>query len=130
MKINYYYRQEWVPTGVDPNILEKTFGEWLETVAKDSIDRLIHCPAELTDEDIATLLTYIEMQRIRVPRQSDIAKELMRATILRLAPPDAVSAIQSGEVLLTMKDSARFDYMRMIIGGALSMVWPDGMGGF
>ena len=116
MKINYYYRQEWAPAGVDPNILEKTFGEWLETVAKDSIDRLIRCPAELTDEDTATLLTYIEMQRIRVPRQSDMAKKLMRATILRLAPADAVSAIQSGEVLLTMKDSARFDYMRMIIG--------------
>jgi len=116
MKINSYYRQEWAPPGVDPNIIEKTLGEWLETNAKDSIDRLIQCPAELTEDDTATLLTYIEMQRIRVPRQSETAKELMRATILRLAPPDAAAEIHAGKVLLTMKDSARFDYMRMIIG--------------
>ena len=70
MKINSYYRQDWAPPGVDPNVLEKTLGEWLEGAAKDSIDRLIHHPASLTDDDTATLLTYIELQRIRVPRQS------------------------------------------------------------
>ena len=86
---------------------------------------MIHCPAELTDEDTATLLTYIEMQRIRVPRQSDMAKKLMRATILRLAPADAVSAIQSGEVLLTMSAAARFDYMRMIIGSGSAFITTD-----
>ncbi len=116
MKINSYYRQDWAPPGVDPNVLEKTLGEWLEGAAKDAIDRLIHHPASLTDNDTATLLTYIELQRIRVPRQSKKAKELMRNTILRLAPPDAAAAIRGGEVLLTIKDSARFDYMRMVIG--------------
>ncbi len=30
MKINSYYCQDWVPPGVDPNILEKGLGEWLE----------------------------------------------------------------------------------------------------
>lgn len=116
MKINYYYRQEWAPPGVDPNILEKTLGEWLETAAKDSIDLLIRQPSALTDVDTATLLTYFELQRIRVPRQSEMAKALMRETLLRLAPPDAAAEICAGRVLLTIKDSARFEYMRMLIG--------------
>lgn len=115
MKINSYYRQEWAPPGVDPNIFEKTMGEWLERIAKDSIDRLIHSPGILTDKD-AILLNYIELQRIRVPRQSEVAKELMRQTILRLAPPDVAAAIQAREVLLTIKDSARFEYMRILNG--------------
>ena len=116
MKINSYYRQDWAPPGIDPNIFERTLGEWLEALAKDSIDRLIDFPASLTDQDTATLLNYIELQRVRVPRQAEAAKELMREVILRLAPPEAQKAIQVGEMVLTMKDSARFDYMRMIIG--------------
>lgn len=116
MKINSYYRQDWAPPGVDPNILEKKLGELLEREAKDSIDRLIHSPAALTDDDTATLCIYIELQRIRVPRQFETAKELLRATILRLASRDAAAAIRSGRFLLTIKDSARFDYLRNAIG--------------
>lgn len=116
MKIHSYYRQDWAPPGIDPNILEKTLGEWLEAAAKHSIDRLIHSPANLTDDDTATLLTYIELQRIRVPRQAEMAKELMRQVLLRIAPSEAVEAIQLGTVTLTIKDPARFDYMRMSIG--------------
>ena len=89
MTVNYYYRQEWVPSGVDPNILEKTLGEWLEKDAKESIDRLIHEPSTLTAQDTATLLVYLEVQRIRVPRQSDMAKASMRET------PYAASATRS-----------------------------------
>lgn len=40
----------------------------------------------------------------------------MRNTILRLAPSCATAAIRSGEISLTIKDSARFEYMRMCIG--------------
>jgi hypothetical protein len=116
MKINSYYRQDWVPPGVDPNIAEKILGEWLERDAKDSIDRLIRCPDELTGEETATILIYIESQRIRVPRQFRTAKGLMRATILQLAPCDAADAIRSGKVLLEIKDSARFQYMQILTG--------------
>jgi hypothetical protein len=116
MKINSYYRQDWAPAGIDQNIFEKTLGEWLEAEAKDSIDRLIDLPASLTDQDTATLLIYIELQRIRVPRQAEAAKKQMREVVLRLAPADALEAIQSGKVVLTIKDSARFDYMRMVTG--------------
>ena len=120
MKINSYYRQEWAPEGIDPNIMETTLGEGLEAEAKGAIDRLIGSPAQLTDGDTAALLAYIELQRIRVPRQAKTAKALMRATLLSMAPPDAVKAITSGEVQLKIKDSARFDYMRMMVGGLSS----------
>lgn len=116
MKINSYYRQDWAPPDIDPNIFEKTLGEWLEPAAKDSIDRLIHIPANLTDHDMAILLNYVGLQRVRVPRQAETAMELMREVILGLEPQETVKAIQAGEVVLTIKDSVFFDYMRMSIG--------------
>lgn len=45
-----------------------------------------------------------------------MAKLLMRETILRLAPTSISKSIQDGEMLLTMKESARFDYMRWMNG--------------
>lgn len=116
MKINSYYRQEWVPEGVAPNILETSLGEWLEAEAKNAIDKLHSTPEELDDQDIANLLTYFEFQRIRVPRQAEMGKALMRDLILKFSPLDAVEAIASGKFKLEMKDAARFDYMRHSIG--------------
>lgn len=111
-----FYRQEWAPAGIDPNILEKSLGEWMEVIAKNAIDRLILSPSELSDEEISTFLLYVEFQRIRVPRQAESAKALMRDTILRLAPPDIIADIRTGRFQLTMKKSAHFDYMRMMVG--------------
>ena len=88
----------------------------IESEIKTVIDCLIQSPEDLTDDGAATLLEYLEIQRIRVPRQADWAKALMRETILRLAPPDVTAHIESGAFQLTMKDSARFDFMRMTIG--------------
>ena len=45
MKINSYYRQDWAPERVDPNIMETKLGEWLEAEAKGAIDRLIGASA-------------------------------------------------------------------------------------
>ncbi len=116
MKIRYYYRQPWAPQGVDPNIMETALGNDLEGKAKFAIDRLINDPVSLDDHDTATLLTYLEFQRIRVPRQAETAKSLMRETIIRLAPVPVSDSIREGKLLLTMKESARFDYMRWMIG--------------
>lgn len=116
MHIRNYYRQEWAPAGVDQNVLEKSLGEWLESTAKNAIDRLILAPAGLTEQEIETFLVYLEFQRVRVPRQAKIAMALMRDTILRLAPPDITADIHAGKFQLTMKKSARFDYMRMMVG--------------
>jgi len=115
MKINAYYRQEWAPPGVDPDILERSLGEWLEAEAKAAIDTLSQTPHELTDQQLADFLVYLELQRVRVPRQAEVGKELMRQTILRLVP-EAAAAVASGQVRLSMKDSARFDYVRLSLG--------------
>lgn len=116
MKIRYYYRQPWAPQGVDPNIMESALGQDLEGKAKDAINRLISTPALLDDHDTATLLVYLEFQRIRVPRQAETAKQLMRETILRLAPAHISDSIHNEEYQLTMRESARFDYMRWMVG--------------
>jgi hypothetical protein len=116
MKIGAYYRQAWAPTGIDPNVLENGLASGIEGQIKSVIDCLIESPGNLTDEFAATLLVYLEFQRIRVPRQAASAKVLMRETILRFAPTDITAQINSGEFQLTMKDSARFDYMRMALG--------------
>jgi hypothetical protein len=116
MKINSYYRQEWAPEGVDPNILEMRLGEKLESEAKGIIDRLTETPSQLTDEDIGNLLVYMELQRIRVPRQAATAKGLLHTTLLRMVPPIVTKSIAFGEARFRIKDSFRFDYMRMMIG--------------
>lgn len=116
MKIGRYYRQTWAPTGIDHNILENGLASGLESEIKSVIDCLIQCPEDLTADYAATLLVYLEIQRIRVPRQAAWAKDLMRETLLRLAPAHIAAQVDSGELQLSMKDSARFDYMRMAIG--------------
>lgn len=116
MAINHYYRQEWAPSGGDPNIMEKGLGEWLERDVKKSIDRLIHEPATLTEQEMATLLTYLELQRIRVPRQFDMAKTLMQETLMRDMPSEAAALIRAGRASLTIEDSARFEYIRTLVG--------------
>lgn len=116
MKIRYYNRQPWAPPGVDPNILETSLGEDLENRAKHAMDRLIGDPNSLDDNDTATLLVYMEFQRIRVPRQAETAKALMREALLRAAPPEVAQSVRGGELQLAMKESARFDYMRWMIG--------------
>lgn len=116
MKINDYYRQSWAPTGINQNILEDGLASGIEGKIKAVIDCLIESPWDFTDDYAETLLVYLEIQRIRVPRQATWAKTLMRETILRLAPADVTAQIESGVFQLTMKDSARFDFMRMAIG--------------
>lgn len=119
MHRRYYYRQEWALAAVDRNIFEKSLGEWLESTAKNAIDCLILAQSNLTEQDFALFLVYLELQRIRVPRQAKMAMVLMNDTILRQAPPDIIADVNAGKLQLTMKKSARFDYMRMMVGQLL-----------
>lgn len=116
MKIDAYYRQSWAPSGVNPNILEDGLATGIEGQIKAIIDCLVDSPGSLAGDDASTLVVYLETQRIRVPRQAVWAKELMRETLLRLMPANIAAQIEAGEFQLTMKDSARFDFMRMAIG--------------
>ena len=86
MTINAYYRQAWAAQGVDPNIFEIELGKGLESEAREVIDKLTMSPHALNDHDTASLLNYLELQRIRVPRQANTAKMLMREAILNSAP--------------------------------------------
>ncbi len=108
MRTRYYYRQLWAPEGKDPNALEKGLDHNLESKCGVILDRLIAAPEQLTDDDTACLLNYLEWQRIRVPRQAEINENLARQGILK--------AIASKEVILSFKDSARFDFMKDLSG--------------
>ncbi|MCS6294578.1 MAG: DUF4238 domain-containing protein [Nitrospira sp.] len=116
MNIRYYYRQEWAPVGTDQDLIEKSVSEWLENSAAIVIDRLISPPLELAEEDIANFIVYLEFQRIRVPRQIEMGKRLMRDLILRLGPPDVTKDVRAGKLRLEMKRSAGFIYMNEMIG--------------
>lgn len=116
MKIDGYYRQIWAPTGVDPDIFELEIGEGVESEARVVIDKLIMAPSTLNSRDTASLLVYMELQRIRVPRQAEAAKALMRGVILNSLPLDIAEDMSIGRYRLTIKDSARFEYMRTAIG--------------
>ena len=53
---NKYYRQNWAPDGVDPNILEKKLGEELEPKGLESLQRLVSESEELSDDDTANII--------------------------------------------------------------------------
>jgi len=78
---NKYYAQSWVPDGVDENVLEKSLGNELEPKGLKSLERLVNNPDQLTDDDTANIIAYIEFQRIRVPRQADEAMRLAKLAI-------------------------------------------------
>lgn len=124
---NKYYYQSWVPDGVDKNILEKSLGSWTEPKGLEALNRLIESPETLDDEDIANILVYIEFQRIRVPRQADMAKSLATnaITLEILKAPEGQEALKYAEVV--MKDSFRFDFMKMVQGSMTpylsKMIW-------
>jgi hypothetical protein len=102
MAINAYYCQTWAAQGVDPNIFEIELGKGLESEARGVIDKLIMSPQSLNEYDTASLLNYLEVQRIRVPRQAETAKVLMRDAILNSAPTDVVARITAGHLQLTI----------------------------
>lgn len=124
---NKYYRQEWAPEGVDKNILEKTLGSTVEPKGLTSLQKLTSAAETLDDDDTANILAYVQLQRIRVPRQAERAKSLARTalTIEMMKTPEGRRILRDGKVV--MKDSFRFEFMRAV-NGALSpyfsrMVW-------
>lgn len=114
MKINKYYRQEWAPEGIDPNILERLTGEIIEPQAKLAFKRLFTMPSDFTPEETAVILIYLEFQRIRVPRQARKARQLIESSILTQGNQVCIRAYLRGEI--TISESARFEYMRQVSG--------------
>jgi len=116
MTVTHYYRQLWAPIGIDPNVLEKSLGATLEQEAKTAIEILLSAPQTLNEQQVADILVFLELQRVRVPRQAAHAKELLRSTLFMNSPRDVQQAILEGSLQITVKDSFRFEYMRMLIG--------------
>ena len=137
MVINNYYQQKHAPDGVDPDILERLLGSWLEPKAKSAFKKLLN-QQPLTEEDTAHILAYLELQRIRVPRQAEIAKQILETEFLVQAlharpdimTPEFITAIMKGEITIELNDSYRFNVMK-IFSRQLSpyfarMVWEIG----
>jgi len=76
MRIDAYYRQVWAPSGVDPNILEERLAAGIESDIKAVLDCLCETPDRLSS-DQASILAYMELQRVRVPRQAGWASGMI-----------------------------------------------------
>lgn len=113
---NKYYHQDWVPNGVDKNVLEKTIATTVEPRGQTSLSKLVSAPELLNDDDTANILTYIQFQRIRVPRQADMAKSLAQTALTSeiVKHPEGREALRYAKVVV--KDSFRFEFMRAVHG--------------
>lgn len=124
---NKFYHQEWTPTGVDRNILEKSLGAEMEPKGLQALRKLVEAPETLDDDDTANILIYLQFQRIRVPRQADTAKSLAKTaiTLEMMKTPEGREALKYGKVVI--KDSFRFKFMRTIHGSLTPyfsrMIW-------
>ena len=114
MKISEYYRQENAPEGTDPNILEILLGNKYEPKAKEALELLLTDPASMTTEETATIIVYLELQRLRVPRQAEWAEDLLRAFALQNFSPDVANALLRGEIKITKQ--YRLEFMQMLTG--------------
>jgi hypothetical protein len=119
MCIKHHNRQEWVPKGVDPNIFENAIGEKIENPAKTSFKKLIENPRTLSSDDMALMITYLHLQRIRVPRQADLAKEALKEFLYNVSreDPDIAAFYDTGLIRANIKEKLlRFQYMLAATG--------------
>lgn len=119
MCIKHHNRQEWVPKGVDPNIFEIAISEEIENPAKTAFNKLVENPRTLSTDDMALLITYLHLQRIRVPRQANLAKEALKESIYNVSreDPDIAAFYDIGLIRVNIKEKLlRFQYMRSATG--------------
>jgi Protein of unknown function (DUF4238) len=94
MVIKDYYQQNHAPGGIDPDILEKMLGSWLELEAQRGFKKLLNPPPNFTENDTAHILAYLALQHIRVPRQAENAKQIAKGGLELLAlqaPPEILT---------------------------------------
>lgn len=124
---NKYYRQDWAPDGIDKNILEKQLGKELEPKGLRSLQKLIEVPEKLIDEDAASILIYLSFQRIRVPRQAEMAKSVAEAALRIHLLKTSLGRDLLKVAKINIKDSFRFKFMHIVLGELLPymsrMIW-------
>jgi hypothetical protein len=116
MVIGNYYTQKHAPAGADPDVLEKGLGEWIEPKVKNSFSKLLNDPHALTKEDNSIILTYLELQHTRVPRQIELSKRFSKTGRFRRALQEAFPALGTEESTLAYSDHFRFDFIKMFWG--------------
>jgi hypothetical protein len=124
---NKYYHQHWAPDGIDKNILEKKLGSEFEPKGLSAIRKLTETHESISDDDTVNIITYLEFQRFRVPRQADMAMSLAQAVVTRelSKSPMGCDVLKGGSVV--MKDSYRIEFIRTVIGSLCPyfsrMIW-------
>lgn len=121
MVIKDYYQQMHAPDGIDPDIFEKMLGSELEPEAQRGFKKLLNLPPKFTEKDTSNILTYLALQHLRVPRQAKDAKRIARDIVEYIAlqapssmvPPEAKIALMKGEIVISIKDAFRFNFMKM-----------------
>lgn len=117
--INNYYKQAWAEAGVDPYALEDFFAKVVEPHGKAGLERLNSMATDMRPEETVAVLSLIESQRLRVPRQARLMKELHDCQVASLYGEEFAAAYHRGEIKLT--EVYRFDAMRACLGEM--MMW-------
>jgi hypothetical protein len=115
MCINNYYRQNHAPLGIDPYIFEKGLGGNIEPNATIALKKLLSRPPNFTVEDTAAMIMYLAIQYLRVPRQAEMAKEMLMKFLLLSAPSEILEAMMRKRISITVRDEFRFDFIRISI---------------
>lgn len=113
---NKYYTQEWAPKGADKNLLEKTLGNTIEPNGIASLEKLFHAPTALDEDDIAAIAIYLELQRLRVPRQAKAAREKLKREVENKMSTTSESSATLQSARVVVNDSYRLEFMRQLLG--------------
>lgn len=118
MFINRYYRQEWAPEGIDPDIFEKMLSTGVEGPGKLALQRLITMPSDFRAEETVAIMCYLAFQRLRVPRQARWARMVMEQSLLQMLAPELKSHFLDGTIEMT--EGYRFRFMKEMLRPVIS----------
>lgn len=108
----YYNRQPWAPEGKDPHIFEIKLGQEQEPKGLNALKQLLTCPEKLGEEDMVNILVYLNLQRIRVPRQASTVKFIYKSSLEEAIRRHPIGQDVLSVAEIVVNDSFRFDYMR------------------
>jgi len=113
----HYYKQDWAPEGIDPNIFETTLSTVIEGPGRLAIEELTKEPPSATTENIGMAAVYLVMQRIRVPHRLRIARAIAELALRDLkADPRLSALIKKSNLEIKINDTVRFPYMLLMLG--------------
>jgi len=140
MRRRDYYRQPHAPAEKGEFCFEIEIGKRLETQIKPLFKKLIAGGMDISEEELILLIQYLELQRIKVPKQADFAKTLAKQYVenVALSIPEVAVGLVKDHFRVVIKDEFRFNFMHDMIKSQvyfryfLRMIWsvwtvPDGM---